>query len=322
MKQLENCYLFMKLLLTLLIVLIITFMNKSAEEVFLYISLVPFAIAVILNYVYDWYDYYKYYDDHLRVKLRNTSINSPNKGFDGHFESLVFGRTTNFKNNASGNLILFKACNTVSVLILLVLPLAYYILLPSYKIIFTSIKPVLSGSIDNEKAGILGLTFKDITLIYFTALASINGLCWLEKNKFKEKWNYLCAMYNDYIKSQDYLESAKIKSKFTIVNNKKSVLLNALAIDAIVTMMWGHRSFKELVLKECILAAKYINNNKDFNVKEGLLNFYFSESELLFVLENYQKHLIGNEYVISGFDLNDKNWFDKAKKTQKEKYLN
>ena len=65
---------------------------------------------------------------------------------------------------------------------------------------------------------------------------------------------------------------------------------NALAIDAIVTMMWSHRSFGSIVYHELKVAIEASDKRDDYIFKFN--NNLLSENEAVYILESYQLKLI------------------------------
>jgi hypothetical protein len=120
---------------------------------------------------------------------------------------------------------------------------------------------------------------KNYFLIFGSYLTLINTFYWAEKNKLKDKWQYLAGLYN-----QTLLQRAN--------KEMNEILSNALAIDIVTTMMWGHRSFSEIVRVELNEAISKIDESwkrEDFENK--LKTHKLTEVEAMKLLEDNQAWL-------------------------------
>lgn len=289
---------FLKILVLIELVVILKALRPLIDNIvitddfkFTLYILIPFFLAILFNFLAEVQVNGSYKNDPYRVNLRNSAaVKGKEDIVDVAIEVGIFSRTQNFKNDPRGNIMLIKSAYTVSMIIVLIVLSSYFI--------FSAIYPFMTIN--------LNINYKDILAGYLTAIAAINGLYWLEKSKHKEKWNYLSAEYNKIITERDY--SKPIQT----MNNNISVLLNALAIDIIITMMWGHRSFKELFLNEAKKAVDHFIGNTTCSLML-LKDFHFSEAELIFILENYQRELMSYK-SLTNFDATSKgNWLERAK---------
>lgn len=270
-------------------------MNLWRDDLRYFIFLIsPFILFILGHWIYDLFFAHSYRSDQVRVKLRNSaSVKEEPRSSDKFVESFIFGRTENFKNDPRGNVIFLKSLHTVSLVVVTCAGITF--------LIFILCLPCQTLNID--------VTIKDEITLLLAVMAAVNGLSWLENRKIAEKWNYLSGLYNKLIdKKSSEISSGK--------RTERSLQLNALAIDILVTMMWGHRSFKELFLLESQKAVSYFCGYREDN-PISLLNkknkFHFSEAELLFILENYQRYLLGYD-SIKNINVYSCDWLTNVKK--------
>lgn len=180
----------------------------------------------------------------------------------GHWfiEKIIFLRIDLFKNNPRGNFLWFKTILHFTIL--------YSLLFIFYIYVF-----------DEET---LKKQFEDgrnYFLVLGSYLTLINTFYWAEKSKLKDKWQYLATLYNQTLNVRDN-------------EGKHLILSNALAIDIITTMMWGHRSFTEIVKTEIDEAISSLENQLEKeHLQEKFENHQLKEFEAIKLLEDYQKVL-------------------------------
>lgn len=222
--------------------------------------------------------YLAIYIFHLTYKAKNKSeenlyLNSSTGNHNWilellHFivEKMIFFRVDAYKNYPRGNFIFLRSFLQVTAIYILISFIVYC----GYGLNTDDLLCALNSSFNIN-------SIFTLTASYF---ALIFTFYWHEKNKYKDKWNYLANLYNEIIKNY------KTKAH----NNLMS---NSLAIDAVVLMMWNHRSFKNIVIKELRDAVLNLENEDEKNeltykMKSGLL----TEDEAVRILEKRQIKLL------------------------------
>lgn len=180
----------------------------------------------------------------------------------GHWfiEKVIFLRIDLFKNNPRGNFLWLKTIIHFTII--------YCLIFIAYIYIFDE-----STLKEQFKEG------RNYFLILGSYLTLINTFYWAEKTKLKDKWQYLATLYNQTLNVRDD-------------ESKHLILSNALAIDIVTTMMWGHRSFTEIVKTELEEAI----SNLDDQIRKDIIankfdNHQLKEFEAIKLLEDYQKVL-------------------------------
>lgn len=176
-------------------------------------------------------------------------------------EKIIFLRIDLFKNYPRGNFLWVKTVAHVTILYCIAGMVLYSNLSSeSFKSCFNGINPAV----------VLGTYFTLISTFY-----------WSEKSKLKDKWQYLATMYNQILLNWNDPV-------------KHQLLSNALAIDTVVTMMWGHRSFSSIVYSELKVAILAESDKDRERYLSKFANNLLQESEVIKILENHQLRLMGD----------------------------
>ena len=179
-------------------------------------------------------------------------------------EKAIFLRVDAYKNNPRGNFIWIISFLRVSF---------YYILLISIYTYFYSIECFINIFETNSYYFIV------IIATFFTLVNTVYNSI---KQTFKSKWEYLANLYNITLKN---IEN----------ENLYNLHENTLAIDIIVSMMWGHRSFDSIAYAEVLTALDYFKEADSSFYDDYITKFNESdltESNAIKILEKYQLVLL------------------------------
>ncbi|WP_290736377.1 hypothetical protein [Halobacteriovorax sp. JY17] len=221
----------------------------------------PFILGMILFRILNSFLFNKYLSDKLRIVLKNDSAGS----FTSFFDTFCWANTCNFKNNPSSNIIFFRSIYIVSFFTIIII------------ISSTLTMLLVCGEVPNSNSLIKKLDYIHFITFYFAYFSAFSTLFWKERNKFKEKWEYLNNLYNDLLDDNVHVQEIK---------------LNALSIDCIVMLQWGHRSLRELVYIEVFTAVSYFfTDESKESIASKVNTATFTEKEIIFLLENYQTYL-------------------------------
>lgn len=290
----------MRIILVSLVIWILTYnivLNLQIRKDILYLlTLVCPFVAFIFNY---------FIANMLnKPNVKNKLLIMLSDNVDGKYsvssliEIVFWGRTFNFKNNPSGNFIFLRSVLIVSWVVIAICLTS----LPILRLDLRDFYPYMSIN--------TSINIENIFIFYSSFMTAVGTVFWYERNKYKEKWEYIQGMYNDLLCCDDKDEPLKS---------------NALAIDCVTLLQWGHRSVQELVYSECVKAIKLtFEDLSNYEVTERLKcknkKECFSESEIIFILENYQTYIISKienstDLSVRG-KISDVDWYKKLK----EKY--